>query len=706
MAKFIVTESNFTPFTYDELVKPIMALQEKHDKTQEMYDALNMEAGAMKRYLDRDSEDSEIRKAYDATMSQLSDLQENLWNNGINARTKRDLSLAKSSYASTMPRIQEAIKKRQADSKAWGDARKQNPKLVTGIDPASGGLNNYFLDDTYGNSWFTYDSGVLEKEVATEAMTRAQDYVRDLRDSGRITENPALAGWLTRDLTKGFTNREVNDGKTVSDAVRNMTDEQRKEYYEQHNISPAAQILAETLIDRYNATGVRNANITPEEADRLWYGGQNGFYGSVLGHEIKDFQDNEYAAEQARALARYKAGLDKPTTTTLVDYDDGTLPGENQKKAEKRIEKVVGKPFEKAYITNDGSVIENAAQASALVYSQELRLQVMDKLPFDIGRDGESTSIFNSSDKFLQGRKTEASGKEYDIRFNPKRKMKYGDTVVQGVVEIRPADSNDAWEPYISNDMDYTKYYHEMRSKYKSNLEYYKKNEPELYKLASIDPDSQYDIYTKDNIDMHTPITNYEDAYRSQPNNHPNSYYDAWIARGDTDKGKLVPKLSSWLSSNLVVSSDSKGSYSADKQRKWRTFDDKFGHMHEINEYGNVEGKTITKPDNYFTFDSDGMINNILGYQLTPEGLKNNYIVLQTVQGKKIAVGLDMFSSRALRNLFDNANRQIYAYLSQHPEANEDAVASAVMDNTVAALQTLLGATTVTESKSGTLSKN
>lgn len=294
MAKFIVTESNFTPFTYDELVKPIAALQEKHDKAQEMYDALDMEASAMKRYLDNDAEDSEIRKAYDATMAKLSDLQENLWNNGINARTKRDLSVAKSSYASTMPRIQEAIKKRQADSKAWGDARKQNPKLVTGIDPASGGLNNYFLDDTYGNNWFTYDSGVLEKEVATEAMTRAQDSIRDLRASKNIVNNPALAGWLTRDLTKGFTNAEVAEGKTVSDAVRNMTDEQRKAYYKQNRVSMPAQILSETLIDRYNATGVRDANITQEEADRLWYGGQNGFYGSVLGHEIKDFENKQW----------------------------------------------------------------------------------------------------------------------------------------------------------------------------------------------------------------------------------------------------------------------------------------------------------------------------------------------------------------------------------------------------------------------------
>lgn len=705
MAKFIVTESNFTPFTYDKLVKPIAALQEKHDKAQETYDALDMEASAMKRYLDNDAEDSEVRKAYDATMSKLSDLQENLWNNGINARTKRDLSVAKSSYASTMPRIQEAIKKRQADSKAWGDARKQNPKLVTGIDPASGGLNNYFLDDTYGNNWFTYDSGVLEKEVATEAMTRAQDSIRDLRASGNIVNNPALAGWLTRDLTKGFTNAEVAEGKAVSDEVRNMTAEQRAAYYQQHNVSMPAQILTETLIDRYNATGVRNANITNDEADRLWYGGQNGFYGSVLGHEIKDFQDNEWAQEQAMALARYKHSLTDPHTPPAIDYDSGTNPGANQEKATKRIEKVIGKPFDKAYITQDGSVIENAAQASALVYSQDLRLQVMDKLPFDIGRDGESTSIFNSSDKFLQGRKTEASGKEYDIRFNPKRKMKYGDTVVQGVVEIRPADSNDAWEPYVSKDMDYTKYYHEMRSKYKNNLEYYKKNEPELYKLATIDPDSQYDIYKDDNIDMHTPITSYEDTYRAQPDNHPEDYYGAWVARGDTDKGELVDKLSSWLAGSLAVSSDSKGVYSADRKREWRKYDDKFGHMHEIDKYGNVSGKTITKPDDYFTFDSKGNINNVSGYQLTPQGLQNNYIVLHTKQGKQIAVGLDMFSSASLRNLFASANQQLSTILTYNPEANPDVVTAVILDSTATDLQKMLGITFTTESKSGNASK-
>lgn len=705
MAKFIVTESNFTPFTYDELVKPIAALQEKHDKTQEMYDALNMEASAMKRYLANDAEDSDIRKAYDATMAQLSNLQENLWNNGINARTKRDLSLAKSSYASTMPRIQEAIKKRQADSKAWGDARKQNPHLVTGIDPASGGLNNYFLDDTYGNNWFTYDSSVFNKEVATEAAQKAQEYIRALEASGSIKKNPALAGWLSRDLTKGFNNEEVNEATAVSNDVRDMTDEQRAAYYQQHSVSMPAQLLSEILIRRYNATGIREANITPEEANKMWVAGQQGFSGSILGHEIKDFQDNEWAQERAKALERYKRSLQDPPTQPVIDYDSGTNPGANQEKATKRIEKVVGKPFAKAYVTQDGSVIENAAQASALVYSQDLRLQVMDKLPFDIGRDGESTSIFNSSDKFLQGRKTEASGKEYDIRFNPKRKMKYGDTIVQGVVEIRPADSNDAWEPYVSKDMDYTKYYHEMRSKYKSNLEYYKKNEPELYKLATIDPDSQYDIYKDDNIDMHTPITSYEDTYRAQPDNHPEDYYGAWVARGDTDKGELVDKLSSWLAGSLSVSSDSKGVYSADKQKEWRKFDDKFGHLHEIDKYGNVSGKTIVKPNDYFTFDSKGNITNVSGYQLTPQGLQNNYIVLHTKQGKQIAVGLDMFSSASLRNLFASANQQLSTILTNNPAANPDVVTAVILDSTAGELQKMLGRTFITESKSGNASK-
>lgn len=395
MAKFIVTESNFTPFTYDELVKPIAALQEKHDKTQEMYDALNMEASAMRRYLNNDAEDSDIRKAYDATMSQLSNLQENLWNNGINARTKRDLSLAKSSYASTMPRIQEAIKKRQSDSKSYWDARKQNPKLVTGIDPASGGLNNYFLDDTYGNNWFTYDSGVLEKEVATELATRGQDYIRALRESGRIAKNPALAGWLTRDLTKGFTNDEVNEGKAVSDAVRNMTDEQRKEYYEQHNVSPAAQILTETLIDRYNATGVREANITPEEADRLWYGGQNGFYGSILGHDIKDFEDKQWILAHTPTKGG-KGGSgkdDTPHTYNLNQpvYDLTTAGFADLSKAIKT-ENEQYQNGEKGITLSDGSVVsvDNPWTMADYIYNNDARKEARDIFGLDVALPAQS----------------------------------------------------------------------------------------------------------------------------------------------------------------------------------------------------------------------------------------------------------------------------------------------------------------------------
>lgn len=704
MAKFIVTSgSTFDPFTYDELVKPLEASQKAHDAAEEVYSNLDMETSAFARYITDNPDDRNAKALYDNYLEKLHTLQEDLWNNGVTNKTKRELATARSAYASDILRLQTAIKERQEAAKTWYDMRNANPDLVTSVNPGDAGLDKYLADDNFGKKIFSYNSAALEKDVFNEMRTRASELLRSLQDPNSIVKNPALQNILTRYLTKGMTNAEVNAAGVVSDAVRDMSEQQRDEFYRAHNIPVLAQMMAESLIDRYDATGIRQWEVEDSEAQRLWNRGKAGFVGAILGNDIKDFTDPTYELEAQKALLRYKKSLETPPSDgyTPSDVESGEFAGENYEKAKKHVDSIVGQKMPK-YFTKFGDEISDVAQASELVYSGKLRREAYQKLGFDIGRDPGSTTIFNHDSNFLHG-VIEHGDKKYEVRYNPKATANVNGKTVQGVVEIREEGSKDAWKPYKTKDEDYTAYYHEKRKQYEQRLKYYENNEKDLMQYATLNPDKQHKIYTEDEIDFNTPLTSYGDEYIAKPGNSQTaSVYNVWVARGETDAGKIGERLGSWMGNNLRLKFDDKGKYTAENVKEWRTYDGKAGHIHEISLTGALDKKTITDVGDIFDFDSKGNIKNINGLQVTVDGLKNKYIIIRTTSGKRYAVGLDMFSSDFLDKTFENYYASIDDMVSVNPNITKEQASAYVVRNAANTIRQILGYSTSTVSKGGT----
>lgn len=297
MPKFLVTSgSYFQPYTYDELAKPITQAVEAHNATQDVYDQLGMETAALGRYISDNPGDSDAKMLYENYLSRLNSLQENLWNNGYNASTRRDLSAARAGYAGDITRLQTAIKARQERSKEYWDARHKNPNLVTGTDPGLGGLNDYLRDDNYGNNWFSYDSAQFEKDVFEESKARAKSMIRNLTDENGVVKNPALKDQLTRVIEKGFTNDEVDAAGVLVDALLDMSAKDRERFYATNSdeISPIVKMLTESLINRYDATGIRGYDVSDSEKQKLINRGKAGLVGSIMEPDIKDFSNPDY----------------------------------------------------------------------------------------------------------------------------------------------------------------------------------------------------------------------------------------------------------------------------------------------------------------------------------------------------------------------------------------------------------------------------
>lgn len=292
MAKFLVTSgSHFEPFTYDELAKPVIRTVEAHNATQDAIDVLGMEAAALEGYLSENEDDAQARALYNNYMTRLNALQNNLWENGYSARAKRDLSLAKTAYAQDIKgKLQNNIERRQAQSKAYWDMKHSNPDAVMGRDPGSFGLDNYINDPNFGNNWYTYSGKEFKKSVADEVKARASE----LKRTTDISKDPRLAGVLTRWEESGFTNAETLAAGFVVNDVINMSDDERAAYYKKNNTSPEIQILSESLVNQYNSTGAREADMEDSERGRLLNYGMSGWAEGVLGKSSKDFDDKVY----------------------------------------------------------------------------------------------------------------------------------------------------------------------------------------------------------------------------------------------------------------------------------------------------------------------------------------------------------------------------------------------------------------------------
>ena len=306
MAKFLITSgSHFDPFTYDELAKPVIQTVEAHNATQDAYDAISMETAALAQYLSENEDDTKARALYNNYMGRLQNLQNNLWNNGYSAAVRRDLSSARTGYFQEIGKLKNAIERRQKESDLYREMRLKDRDAIMGRDPGTYGLDDYLGDQNFGRDWYSYSGKEFEASVGAEVKARAAA----LKSKAAATRDPDLAWVINRLETEGFTNSETDEAGRVVDEVLNMTPEQRDAFYKSRNTSTPVQILVESLLNRYDSVGARDAELTDSERARLLGYGKAGFAQGVLGTKSVNYEDEVYKEDAEKRKMAYQSGL-------------------------------------------------------------------------------------------------------------------------------------------------------------------------------------------------------------------------------------------------------------------------------------------------------------------------------------------------------------------------------------------------------------
>ena len=325
MSRFIVTSgSDFRPFSYDELLKPVQASAEAHAAAADAYDQLSMETAALGNYISSEegSGDVRARAMYDNYVQKLQNFQNNLWENGVTAATRRDMSAARSAYAQDITRLQKAIQDRQERSKEYWDARHKNPDLIMGFDPRNGGLDNYLDNSEYGRDWYSYSGNQFASEVGAEAKARAAELLDSYADKSEIP------GYLRYIQKQGFTNAQVNNAGILAGNI--LSGQGTIEDAD----DPATALLASVLISRMQATGAKpGENVSPDEFGRMFNYGLLGLSQGIGELNEKLIEDKVWEQRQKYNLAAYQHGLTNPGPGTDVHRESIPVAIESPKAA-------------------------------------------------------------------------------------------------------------------------------------------------------------------------------------------------------------------------------------------------------------------------------------------------------------------------------------------------------------------------------------
>ena len=143
MPNYIVANSLFQPFSYQELIAPIAAATQAHLETQQQYDTLGANASAIGAMLD--PEDEEAQKVYKTYMDDLNNQVAALSSKGLDPNTRTGLSKLKTRYSGEIGALQSGLQARQAAIEKYDKMMVDSKGTYIGKDPRQYKTSDFIL---------------------------------------------------------------------------------------------------------------------------------------------------------------------------------------------------------------------------------------------------------------------------------------------------------------------------------------------------------------------------------------------------------------------------------------------------------------------------------------------------------------------------------------------------------------------------------
>jgi hypothetical protein len=170
----ITTKANFKPFSYDELLSPVLMATKEHREIEDAYSDLGSEASVWEK-LANSAPDKDAYNVYKNYSNDLQAQADKLAKEGLTPNSRRDLLNMKRRYSSDIKPIEEAWTKREADIKDYKTQLTKDPTLLSGDNnPMNASLTSYMNGNTPTYKYLSGEDLYKQGLTAATALSKGK----------------------------------------------------------------------------------------------------------------------------------------------------------------------------------------------------------------------------------------------------------------------------------------------------------------------------------------------------------------------------------------------------------------------------------------------------------------------------------------------------------------------------------------------------
>lgn len=233
MANYLYTtkESNFKPYSFDEMLKPFTIYKDEYEKQEKVLNDLSSEANKVKAMANEQTDP----EAYAMYKKYADDLEEqaNAFSKGLNAQVRQNIQNLYKRYNSEITPIENAYTIRMNLAKEQREARNRDQSLLFDID-----ASDMKLDDLIKNPNQQYKSYSMEdirKNVFQEAQALSKELltnpeIRKVMGEGQYYQIKTQNGFKNEDVTKAIQQYITDENLNANPALITLLDKNFEQF--------------------------------------------------------------------------------------------------------------------------------------------------------------------------------------------------------------------------------------------------------------------------------------------------------------------------------------------------------------------------------------------------------------------------------------------------------------------------------------------
>ena len=276
----LVVNSSFKPFSYQEMLAPVLMATQAHQELENQYGELATKASVWEEMANEQT-DPYAYKMYKTYANDLEEKAGQLAREGLNAASRRDMLNMRARYSKEITPIEQAYTARQKQVEQQQQALLQDPTLMLSRRAATTSLDDYIR-----NPQLDYES-YSGKSITAYVASAASALAKEMQENPRKWRSILGNSYYETMMQKGFS----------SDAVLQAI---------QDNPNAAPQ-LTKIVEDAIDSSGVRKWGDNATIARAIEYAKQ-GLWSAVGETQYQTLQNPEYLNPLQRAQMKNLKG--------------------------------------------------------------------------------------------------------------------------------------------------------------------------------------------------------------------------------------------------------------------------------------------------------------------------------------------------------------------------------------------------------------